>query len=535
MQGLGMFILWLGRVAALASAVLAGLTVMAHAHASLVSTSPQDGSTIPDAPSILSLTFSEPVSPLTLSLIAPDGERQALDTYVLRDRTLEITPPAGMAQGTHVLSWRITSEDGHPVGGAVVFSVGAASAAPATAVEEIDWTIRSGLWASRVLFYVGLFIGVGGAFAAIWLLRGEMQARGVIAGALALGAAAAVASIGFQGLDALGVPVWAFADPRVWSIAMTTSFGRTVVVALLAILLAALSLRGATAATRSASLVALVLVGVSLSLSGHASAAEPQWLTRPSVFLHGSTIAFWAGALIPLGMALHRGTPEASAGLRRFSAVIPYVVAGLIAAGIALAVVQVERPAALVETAYGRVLLLKLGLLVILFALAAVNRWRLTAPAERGDRATAIRLARSIAVEIVVVLAILGVAAAWRFTPPPRALAAAAAVPASFHAHTAKAMADGTITPGRAGVVDVSVVLMTGDFGPLDAKELTLVFANPEAGIEPIRRPAVKPGDGSWRIEGLVLPVAGTWTVRLDILISDFEMDRLTSEVTIRP
>jgi copper transport protein len=316
---------------------------------------------------------------------------------------------------------------------------------------------------------------------------------------------------------------------------MATSFGRTVIVALVALALAALCLPRKMPATRLLSLAAFLLAGLALALSGHASAAAPQWLTRPAVFVHGVAIAYWAGALIPLGMALRRGDAEAVPALRRFSATIPAVVALLVAAGVILAIVQVGTPAALVETAYGRVFLVKLGLLAILFALAAWNRWRLTGPAEGGDRRMAGRLVRSIAVETVVVLLILGVAAAWRFTPPPRALAAAAAVPASFHVHTAKAMAEVTITPGRAGPVDVSAIIMSGDFGPLAAKEVTLVFANPAAGIEPIRRPASNPGDGTWRIDGLLLPVAGTWTVRLDILISDFEMERLTGEVAIRP
>jgi copper transport protein len=136
---------------------------------------------------------------------------------------------------------------------------------------------------------------------------------------------------------------------------------------------------------------------------------------------------------------------------------------------------------------------------------------------------------------MLLVLAIFAVAATWRFTPPPRALAEAAARPASIHIHTAPAMADLTISPGRAGPVTVSIVVMTGDFGALDAQEVTLVLSNPAAGIEPIRRPAAKAGDGSWRVDGLTIPVPGRWTARIEVLISDFEMVRLEDEVEIRP
>lgn len=91
------------------------------------------------------------------------------------------------------------------------------------------------------------------------------------------------------------------------------------------------------------------------------------------------------------------------------------------------------------------------------------------------------------------------------------------------------------MTPGRAGPVSVSAMIMTGEFGPLDAREVTFVFSNPNAGIEPFRRKADKPGDGTWRADGIVLPLPGEWSVRVDVLISDFEIARLEGLVEIRP
>ena len=511
------------------------LGATAHAHASLVATQPRDGAMLAAAPSTLALTFNEPVSLLSAALVRPDGTSQALDRFELKDGTVEIAAPADLGRGTHILSWRVISEDGHPVSGSVVFSIGEASAAPPVVEDAVDWTVRAGLWAGKVALYAGLFIGAGGAFAIGWLLRGERHGRSAVLAAIATGLAGALVSAGFQGLDALGAPSARLADPVIWWTGMGTSFGRTVVVAILALAAAAVSLLSDGVGGRMWSLAGLLLGGVALSLSGHASAAEPQWLTRPAVFVHGAAIAFWAGALVPLGIALKHGSPQALPALGRFSAAVPFIVALLVAAGAALAVIQVGRPAALIETAYGQVLLVKLGLLAVLFALAAVNRWRLTKPVEAGDAAATRHLVRSIAAETAVVLVIFAVAACWRFTPPPRALAAAAALPEAVHIHTAKAMADLSITPGRAGPVDVSVMIMTGDFGALDAKEVTLAFTNPGAGIEPIRRAAFKPGDGTWRVEGLILPLAGTWRVRVDILISDFEMARLEGDIRVRP
>lgn len=144
-------------------------------------------------------------------------------------------------------------------------------------------------------------------------------------------------------------------------------------------------------------------------------------------------------------------------------------------------------------------------------------------------------LVRTIAVETVIVLLVFVVAASWRFTPPPRTLAAAAAEPASTHIHTGKAMALIEVMHGRVGQVDVSINVLTGEFDRLDAKEVTLVLSKLDSGIEPFRRPAVRRYEADWRIDQLSIPLAGTWHLRVDILIRDFEMVRLEGEISIRP
>ncbi|MHA6644855.1 copper resistance CopC/CopD family protein [Mesorhizobium sp. A623] len=514
--------------------VLAALALPApaFAHAALIGTEPADGAVLAQSPDRFSLTFSEPVSPLVLSLVKPGGGTEALTSFRLDGQTVEIDNAQELGKGTYVLSWRVISTDGHPVAGSLLFSIGAAGTAP-VASEPVDWSLRSAIWLAKVCLYIGLFIGVGGTFVLCWL--SPAAGKRVVVAALWGGIVAAVVSLGFQGLDALGLPLARIAEPLVWKTALGTTFGWTVVIGLCALGLGLLSLIVPCLLAKTLSLVALVGVGVALAASGHASAAEPQWLTRPMVFLHGVGIAFWAGALIPLGLALKGRTVESGLFLRRFSKTIMPVVVVLAGAGIVLAVIQVQTPSALVATAYGRLLLIKLGLLAVLFAFAAFNRWRLTAPTEAGDEAARKKLVRSIGVETVIVLAIFGVVAGWRFTPPPRALAIAAAQPASIHIHTLKAMADISITPGHTGPVAASIFIMTGDFGPLNAKEMTLVLSKPDSGIEPLKRPAKKAGDGTWRVDDLVIPLPGKWTVGLDILVSDFDAVKIEGPIDIRP
>lgn len=523
----------------LAAAIWLSLSATAFAHAALIAAEPADGEVIGAAPSQFLLTFSEPVSALALKLIGPDGSRTPLTRSTLRENRLDIEAPADLSSGTHVLSWRVISADGHPVAGSVVFSIGAPSTVPPVVETTLDWPVRVAVWSGKLALYLGLFPGIGGAFAIVWLASGgtagRTAGRTVILSMLAIGVAGSALSVGFQGLDALGLPLQRLPDWRVWWAGLGTSFGGTVLAAIIAfaIAIAGLAMKGWPA--RLFTLAALAGAGLALALSGHASAAEPQWLTRPAVFLHGITVAFWTGALIPLGLGLKRRSVTALAALSRFSRAIPYVVAVLICTGVVLALIQVETPAALIDTAYGQIFSIKLALLVFLFTLAVLNRWILTGPTARGDSGAQRRLVRAIAVEAAIAMLIFGVVACWRFTPPPRALAIAAAQPAITHIHTTRAMADLTLTPGRAGQVAGRIVVMTGDFGPLDPGEMTLVFSNPAAGIEPIRRPAHKAGDGTWRVEGLTIPVGGKWRVRIDVLISDFDLARLDGEIEIRP
>lgn len=506
------------------------------AHASLVQAEPAENAVLGMAPGSFRLSFNEPVSPLVLRLIRPDGSAVTLTDARLEDATLVIAAPPGLGPGTHVLSWRVVSEDGHPVGGSVVFSIGAPGTAPPQAADTADRPVQAAIWLVRIVLYTALFLGVGAMAFRAWIAplpRGAAQTAAVL---MILGLAAAPLSVGLQGLDALEMPLAGLGHHIAWAAGCSTSYGATAALAALAMVLglAALALRRG-AASAAVTLLALAATGTALAASGHAGAAAPQLLTRPAVFLHAIGIAVWAGALLPLGLHLRAGGPDATAALRRFSALIPVAVLPLAAAGILLAVVQLGHVSALWTTAYGCVFLVKLALLLVLFGLAALNRWRLTAPAEAGDGRAVRQLARSVAIETALVLAIFAATATWRFTPPPRALAEAEARPAAIHIHTAPAMADLAITPGRTGPVTATIVVLTGDFGPLDAKEVTLVLSNPAAGIEPIGRKAAKSDDGSWRVDGLIIPVPGRWTARIDVLISDFEIAKLEDVIDIRP
>ena len=525
----------LGLLALITGLIWSCLTMAALAHASLTSATPSDGTVVATPPTMFSLSFSEPVSPLVLKLVRPDGTTANLERFALRDKTLEITPPDDLENGTYVMTWRVVSEDGHPVGGSSIFSIGALSAAQPTAAENVDWPVRSALWISKIGLYAGLFLGIGGTFALRWLIPSTRSVKRLTFALVAIGLIATLASAGLQGVDALGLPLSELLTSAAWQTGFETSFGRTVILLLCAFVLSIVALRVKRSAMgRTLAAIALIAGAAALALSGHASAAAPQLLMRPAVFLHALTIAAWVGALVPLVYALRHDAETGRAALARFARLIPVTVGILVMAGIVLAIVQVERPAALIDTAYGNVLLAKLSLILVLFLVVSFNRWALTKPAQAGDGKARHRLARVVVVETILVLAILAVASTWRFTPPPRALAVVATQPVSTHIHSDKAMAEVTITPGRAGPVDVSAFIMAPDFSAMVPKDVVFVFSNSQAGVEPMRRKAAF-RDGAWRSEGVILPLPGQWHLRVDVLISDFEMVKLQELIDIAP
>ena len=519
-------------------ALMAAFNPRAFAHAALVQAEPPDGSVLANAPKKFMLKFNEPVAPIALRLIGSDGQAVALDHYRLLGSSLDVEAPPGIAAGTHLLSWRVISEDGHPVGGSVVFSIGAPDAGPHPAfVQPDNRGLASAVWLCRLIIYASLFFGIGGVFFTTWFGASLPQVAQFLAALLAAGLVAAPLSVGLQGLDVLDRPLAAlFVQVVIWQAGLAANYGTTALLAMAALALACAGLAlSSRPVARLLSLLAILGVGTALAASGHASTAPPAWLMRPSVFVHGVCVAFWIGALGPLAAGLGWGAPGSDAALRAFSRAIPFALALLSAAGLVLSMVQLESLDAFNNTAYGQVLLLKILLLTGLLGLAVLNRWTLTGQLEAGSAAARRSMVRSIAFETMFALAILGTVALWRFTPPPRALAAAASMPAHLHIHAEKAMADISISPGRAAAASVAIYVLAGDFGAVDAKEVSLALSSKSLGVEPVRRQAKRGPDGAWRVDEITIPAAGRWNIRVDILVNDFEQVTLEDSLDVRP
>ena len=506
----------------------------AHAHASLMRSEPADRAVVAQPPVSLKLIFNEPVSPLVLRLVRPGGEIGTLTGRAGSNGTLAVPLPQYLADGTHLLSWRVVSADGHPVGGSLTFSIGAPSAAPASP-QSADAPLLTLIWLARLVLYAGLFAGVGGVFFVTWFAPDERLSRAAVRYTLYTGLVVAVLSVGLHGADVLGLALTDIRQPAVWRSGLSSIYGHTLCLAALALALALVAAKTGGIVARVLSALALAGVGMALAASGHAASAEPQTVTRPAVFLHGVCVAFWLGALMPLAFAL-AGSGGRSA-LLRFSRAIPVPLVVLIATGAVLAVIQVRQVQALWSTNYGIVLSCKLAAVAVLLGLAFFNR-RITPRVLMNDGLAKRRLRVSIAAELVIMAAILGLVASWRFTPPPRALiaAAAAAEPVYVHIHTERVMAEAFIERTDNGSRRIRVVLRDGELRPFVAREVAVVLSKPDAGIEPMVLTAERQEDVSgWRVAPVSLPLAGRWHMRIVILVSDFDEAATEDDVELPP
>ena len=197
----------------------------------MISAEPADGSVLAESPRAVQLRFNESVAPAVAVLIDADGKAHDVIMRAV-DQSVEIALPERLPRGTQVLSYRVVSQDGHPVAGSLVFSIGAVTGnAPRPAAGSISVVIAGLIWLARIGVYLGLFVGVGGVFFAAWIGWGPSGGK-VIIGSLKIGLVCAVFSLALQGLDLLNLPLGALLTLAPWKGAFGTSLGPSMLIAI---------------------------------------------------------------------------------------------------------------------------------------------------------------------------------------------------------------------------------------------------------------------------------------------------------------
>lgn len=237
-----------------------------------------------------------------------------------------------------------------------------------------------------------MFRTLGGGDALPVLVRSRLTRVAWISSALVL--ISGVAWFLFQAAQTLELPpTEVLSDAAALTLPAQTDFGHVWIARLLLLaLLAAMMLLGPALVAGARSkrlapvLVSAALVGT-LAWAGHGAAGVgvAGAVHLAGDLLHLIAAAAWVGALVPLAIFLNaaRAGDEssnivASEGIRRFSHLGTISVITLVLTGIINSWALVGSVKALIDTDYGRLLLLKLMLLFAMLATAGVNRLVLT-------------------------------------------------------------------------------------------------------------------------------------------------------------
>ncbi|KOU36037.1 copper resistance CopC/CopD family protein [Streptomyces sp. WM6378] len=384
----------------LLGALFAG-AVPASAHAALTGSDPKEGAVVATAPAQVTLTFSEGVAldANSIRVLDPTGKRS--DTaelvnlcsgdivkYGVRLRT-------GIPNGTYTVAWQAISADSHPVSGAFTFSIGAPSATAAVVpAQEVGGGLVGALYGiARYAAYGGFVLLVGGAAFVLACWRrgatvGPVQ-RVVVGGWLTMTAATLAMLLLRTPYTGSGKLSDAF-DLNGLRAVLETKPGAALISRLLllgaaalfvSVLFGAYAKRDDEAEKKDLTFGlaiggAVVAAGLAATwaLAEHASTGLQPGIAMPVDVLHLLAVATWLGGLVTLLVVLYRSPGIERAAVLRFSRIAFWSVAVLAATGVYQSWRQVGTWSALVDTTYGQLLLVKVGLVAVLVGTASVSR-----------------------------------------------------------------------------------------------------------------------------------------------------------------
>jgi copper transport protein len=431
----------------------------AAAHARLVGSKPADGAVLATPPADVRLLFDDEIRPAGGDLAVDAAGRSVLGGHSHRlggnGRALVIPLRPRLPRGAYTVRWRVISDDGHLISGVLAFAVGAGAPRPVPTLSAGGSGPSASSVLLRLLFLAGVLVAGGAA------LTGRALGAGRRLETLVVGAALVLVAAGGFGLLAL--------EPA----ADATRFGRVTEAAAIAASVGAAGALGALAlpALGVVASVVGVLVLAAPTLAGHAlDPHRVRWLVALADLAHVVAAAVWIGGLLLLTLVR---SPRA---LRRFPPIALGAIVLLGIGAIPRAIVAFPSLDSVVDTGYGRAVLVKTGLLVLVLAAAWANRRRL---ARRG-----------FALELVLLAGIVGAAAVLTDLRPPARGAVAVAAPAPPHAPPA----DAVVLAGEDD--DVAIALAASPRGRRIAAQVTAL--GPE-------------GKG---VDGLDVTVAGAGTAR---------------------
>jgi copper transport protein len=516
------------------------------AHAGLVSSTPAASSVLETSPPFVVLDFDEDIDiPLTsIQLYDASGASIALGRPAEgADPSIVQSSVPVLGAGTYAVVWRVSSADGHVIDGAFSFQIGTASGVDAGALVDTvlhgaraDPSVGRLLGLSRFTAFAGATLLLGGLFmilvldgssAPSWGARRLLWIGWV---ALLVGSAANFGLLGANALagsvrDALNTSVWGrIADTRTGGL-LLARLAFVVVLLLPAVLLAGRAAAGrAGPAWRIGVPLAGVLTVFTFSGSGHPSIERAPAIWIGVDALHLAFIFLWLGglAMMAVGGRAWLRRPDHAVAVQRFSRMATIGVPIVVVTG----VVQTWRIGGgfsrLTEGTWGRLLLAKGAIAVLVMTIGAASRWVLHNDGPRGLRHTVVTEAALGAIVLALAAGLVG--------SPPRVELRSRVYEQSLVEDGL--IVDAAITPGQVGANEVHMVV-TPPGGNLTASStLTARLTLPSRDIPyvPVTIEAESPNHF---VGNVTLPFPGKWTLEIVVSPTPAESVLFSSTVDI--
>jgi copper transport protein len=443
---------------ALAALVALAFPASAFAHANLISTAPKYQKRLESAPREVVLRFDQTVQaePNAIEVKNAFGKPVSLVSRAKGD--VVRVPVRGLRRGAYTVRWHVLSEDGHVVSGVFTFGVRVKAPPPTEAYGASGPTKTEHI--VRWAYFLSLALLLGGLAFRLLLGRAELPPAaerrfyavvgvGVVA-TLEIG----IVAFMLRAEDALQLPLGRLLYGDLSSIAGGTRFGEAFIAMTLGYAFVAAFVFLAWLTDRRFLLWPALALGLAfasgLSLSGH-SAVDPgsSWRSELADWAHLSAAALWIGGLVQLAFVVWPKAPELRrTAFLRFSRLASGLIAIVLGAGVYLSIVRLPQVSDLWTAGYGRVLLVKLGLVSLALTWGAVHHFVARPAIERESGGPILsRLPRSLAGESVVGMAILLVAAVLVDSkPPPRPVLAGRVAQRGV---AREAVVPGNVTPGN--------------------------------------------------------------------------------------
>ena len=261
---------------------------------------------------------------------------------------------------------------------------------------------------TKFALYLGVMTSAGTVMAML-MFRLE-RTRGLAMTFAVLGIVAAILAFSLRGANLTG-DVSGLTDPEMLKLLWTTPVGTALLLRLVGLGLLIAGLLMGRVGTWVSVLGGVIAIW-SFDQVGHVSGLGTTLLDL-ALMLHLLAVALWIGVLTPLKRLASSSSTYASAADvgHRFGVVASATVPVLIIVGGYMGYQLVGSFTALVGTSYGQAMIIKVLLVGLLLGLAAANKLRFIPALRTGDPAVANHLSKSISVEWIVILAVLGMTA----------------------------------------------------------------------------------------------------------------------------